>query len=57
MEIKDLVGQSGTCFQQNCDQSSVTARIIEAGNMLRGRGRSFAGELQQPVLMDELTKI
>ena len=43
--------------KQNRNESSVTARVIEAGEMLRGCGRPFAGELQQPVLMDELSKI
>jgi hypothetical protein len=57
VEIKDLVSQSGTCFEQDRDQSTVTAWIVKAGDVLRGRSRSLAGELQQPVLMDELAQV
>ena len=31
-------------------------RMMQFADMLRGRGRSLAGELQQPVLMDETAK-
>ncbi len=57
MEIKDLVGQSGTCFEQDRNESSVTAWLVEPGDVLRSHGRAFAGELQEPILMDELAKV
>lgn len=57
VKIENLVGQSGACFEQDRDQSSITSWIVKAGDVLRGRSRSLAGELQQPVLMNELAKV
>ena len=45
MEIEDLVGQRGACFEQNRNESSVPAGIVETGKVLSGRRRAFASEL------------
>ena len=57
MEIKDLIGQGGTCFEQDRDQCSIATGTVEAGEVLCSRSRSLAGELQEPVLMDELAEV
>jgi len=46
MEIKDFIGQRGACFKQDRNESSVSARIVEACEVLWSRCRAFAGELQ-----------
>jgi hypothetical protein len=35
MEIKDLIGQSGICFEQDRDQCPIATWIVEAGEVLR----------------------
>src|SRR5258708_16420754 len=57
MEIKDLIGQSRTCFEKARYQGPKATWIVEAGEVLRSCCCSLAGELQEPVLMDELAEV
>ena len=57
MKVENFVGERGTGFEQNRDQGSVKVGIVEAGEMLRCSLSSFAGELQEAVLMDELGEV
>src|ERR1700680_4839503 len=52
-----LRGQSRPIAEQDRDERSEAARVVKAGQVLRGCRPSLARELQEPILMDELTKI